>query len=417
MAFSSALDDFSDAIDTTGTVGVNGATSGDIEIPNDSDFFRVDLLAGQHYVINLRGGATLDGYGRLFDPFLTLRDAAGNQLLTNDDGGVGFDSQLSIDVTNSGTFFIEAQGVGADTGRYLVELQAVGAGLAGFAQPILGLATTFSQASGWTSEITYPRLVGDINGDGFADIVGFASNGTFVSFNHGDDAAGTFTNAVNVTTAFSPINGWTNGDTYPRDLGDVNGDGFDDIIGFASNGTFVGLSNGNGTFQNPIQGTTSFGQSNGWTSENTYPRLVGDVNGDGFADIVGFASNGTFVGLSNGNGTFQGPIQGTTSFGQSNGWTSQDTYPRLLGDVNNDGFADIVGFASNGTFVGFSNGNGTFQNPVLATTGFAQPTGWTSENTYPRLLGDATGDGADDIIGFGSNGVFVGETHYQFDIV
>jgi hypothetical protein len=47
-------------------------------------------------------------------------------------------------------------------------------------------------------------------------------------------------------------------------------------------------------------------------------------------------------------------------FGASNeagSWTSQDTYPRLLADVNHDGAADIVGFAASGVYVAYSNGD------------------------------------------------------------
>lgn len=36
----------------------------------------------------------------------------------------------------------------------------------------------------------------------------------------------------------------------------------------------------------------------GWTDNNTYPRVVGDVNGDGFDDLIGFGSTNVFVSLS-----------------------------------------------------------------------------------------------------------------------
>jgi hypothetical protein len=37
--------------------------------------------------------------------------------------------------------------------------------------------------------------------------------------------------------------GWTSQDTYPRHLADLNGDKFDDIVGFGEAGTYVALSN------------------------------------------------------------------------------------------------------------------------------------------------------------------------------
>ena len=36
----------------------------------------------------------------------------------------------------------------------------------------------------------------------------------------------------------------------------------------------------------------------GWISDDRYPRLLADVNGDGKADIVGFADGGVLVSLA-----------------------------------------------------------------------------------------------------------------------
>jgi hypothetical protein len=44
-----------------------------------------------------------------------------------------------------------------------------------------------------------------------------------------------------------------------------------------------------------ILASSSFGTDNGWTSQNTYPRELAEINGDGRADIVAFGSNGVYV--------------------------------------------------------------------------------------------------------------------------
>src|SRR5262245_57297709 len=80
----------------------------------------------------------------------------------------------------------------------------------------------------------------------------------------------------------------------------------------------------------------------GWSS---------DVTGDGMADIVGFSSAGVYVSRATGNGHFGAPTFELAAFGAgagAGGWTSDDLYPRTLGDVNADGRADIVGFGSAG---------------------------------------------------------------------
>jgi hypothetical protein len=130
-----------------------------------------------------------------------------------------------------------------------------------------------------------------------------------------------------------------------------------DIIGFGSDGVFVSLATGGGNFAAPISALSGFGQTTaggGWTNQNTFTRQVADINADGRADIVGFGASGTFYALGQADGTF-GPVTtdasqfGTTT--AAGGWTSQDIYPRLLGDVTGDHRADIIGFGAAGAFV------------------------------------------------------------------
>jgi hypothetical protein len=228
---------------------------------------------------------------------------------------------------------------------------------------------------GWTNNTLYPRVSGDVNGDGRDDIVGFASNKVYVALSNGNGTFGTpIASLPSSTNGFTTnVGGWTDNNNYPRVLGDVNGDNKDDIVGFGASRVFVSLSNGNGTFTTPVAYNVALTKNNGgWTDNNTYPRMLGDVNGDGRDDIVGFGANRVFVSLSNSNGSFGTPIASlpsstngfTTSVG---GWTNNNTYPRMLGDVNGDGRDDIVGFGASRVFVSLSNGNGTFSSPIGST--------------------------------------------------
>jgi VCBS repeat protein len=289
---------------------------------------------------------------------------------------------------------------------------SLAAGGGNFATPNLVLPNFGTNAGGWTSQDQYPRLVADTNGDGLGDVVGFASNGVQVSLGAG---GGYFAAPTTMLSYFgTDAGGWTSQDQYPRTLGDVNGDGKSDIVGFASNGAQVSLATGGGNFSAPSLILPDFGtNAGGWTSQDQYPRLLADINGDGKADIVGFASDGVHVALATGGGNFSDLGLVLPDFGtNAGGWSSQDLYPRAVADVNGDGIADIVGFATDGVHVALATGGGHFAAASLEGANFGTNAGgWSSQTLYPRLVGDISGDHHADIVGFGSPGAAVGLFH------
>ena len=251
------------------------------------------------------------------------------------------------------------------------------------------------QFRNWSSQEERPRLVGDVNGDGQADIVGsHPTKGVFVALSTGSSFA-------KQKLWSKQFRGWNSQNQYPRLLADVDGDGDADVVGFHPNkGVFVCLSNGVDGF---AARTLWSAQFRGWNTQEQFPRMMGDIDGDGDADIVGFHSKkGVFVALSNGVDGF-GPKQlWSTRFKSC---TSQDARPRVLADVDKDGLADIVGFIpENGVYVALSTGS-NYANPVRWSTQFKD---YTSQEERPRMLGDVNKDGDADIVGFNpTKGVYV----------
>ncbi len=407
-------DDYTADTTTTGRLD-SGLAIGDLEAAGDRDWFRVFLYAGHNYVIDQRGQPTAGG--TLTDPLLNLQSPAGTLLASNDDGGFGFESQLAVHVTNSGYYYADAGAFSSNIGTYALQLTDLGIGAAtarfepiGNGPPNLPVFGASSDAGGWSSQNSYPRAAGDVNGDGQADIVGFGGDGVYVSLSLG---GGHFSSPIKVLANFGPnAGGWLSQEVNPRLLGDVTADGRADIVAFASNGVYVSSGNTDGTFAAPTFALAALGSdvgAGGWNSFDRYPRQIADVNGDGRQDVVGFASDGVYVALSNGDGTFQPLTTALLGMFGSNatagGWASQDTYPRLTGDVNGDGRGDIVAFAQDGVYVALGNPDGTFASAILALSGFGNDAGFASQNLTPRLVADINADSRADIVAFGPSGV------------
>jgi FG-GAP-like repeat/WD40-like Beta Propeller Repeat len=280
--------------------------------------------------------------------------------------------------------------------------------LGNFAAPTFELAAFGANAGGWSSDNTYPRELADVNADGRADIIGFSSAGVYESL---ATAGGHFATSTFELAAFGVnAGGWSSDDTYPRELADVSGDSRTDIVGFSTAGVYVSLATGNGDFMPPTFELPAFGVSaGGWSSDNAYPRELADVNGDGRADIVGFSSAGVYESLATAGGHFAAPTFELAAFGtNAGGWSSDDTYPRKLADVTGDGMADIVGFGQAGVYVSLATAGGHFAAPTFELAAFGTNAGgWSSNDTYPRTLADVNADHMADIVGFGADGVFV----------
>ncbi len=118
VAPNAALTETSDAAgDTSTTYGmsVGDTFTGSFSATGDTDWVRVTLTAGESYDF----GLTDTGSASLGSPSVTLYDAAGNVVTTDDDGGPSRASLLSHTATSSGTFYIGVHDAsGAATGGY-----------------------------------------------------------------------------------------------------------------------------------------------------------------------------------------------------------------------------------------------------------------------------------------------------------
>ena len=186
-----------------------------------------------------------------------------------------------------------------------------------------------------------------------------------------------------------------------RFVGDFNGDGRDDFIFYNTADIKFAISNGS-DFDVTTQTTNTFTQAGGWGVNNL--RMLGDIDGDGDDDIVGFANSAIVVGKYNGS-NFSFTSQTTNSFTQAGGWDGDN--PIVLMDANGDGRDDIAGFGNAGLFYAYSDGI-DFEPSFIEIECFGNSHFWANRYSETvRTFGDFNGDGADDILAIGEVGVYL----------
>ncbi|HVK80088.1 MAG TPA: pre-peptidase C-terminal domain-containing protein, partial [Verrucomicrobiae bacterium] len=89
-----------------------------IEIPGDADAYHVQLEAGVRYTIDVRG----HGDSPLGDAFVAVLNEGGERVASDDDGGAGLDARLRFTPQESGSFVLQASGLGGSTGGYQIQI-------------------------------------------------------------------------------------------------------------------------------------------------------------------------------------------------------------------------------------------------------------------------------------------------------
>ncbi|MGQ0571731.1 MAG: FG-GAP repeat domain-containing protein, partial [Armatimonadota bacterium] len=212
--------------------------------------------------------------------------------------------------------------------------------------------------------------LGDVNGDGRADLAVANSNSNNVSMLLGN-GDGSFRAAVNFAAGDFPSS---------VAIGDVSGDGRPDlaVANINSGNVSVLLGNGNGSFQPAV---------NFAADGSPFSVAIGDVNRDGWPDLAVTIFRGNVrVLLGKGDGTFQPAVH--VAAGAAGASVA-------IGDLNRDGRPDLAlahfaftSFGSDGVSVLLGNGDGSFQSAVSFAVG---------DSPRSVAIGDVNRDGRPDL--------------------
>ena len=291
------------------------------------------------------------------------------------------------------------------------------------------------------SRVSVVASLGDINGDGFTDI---SAGYQVLPMNFGSESRGHvslyfgkpsgLSQTPDLTLEEPPVDDMIVEAQFGRSdidadfgaavaaAGDVNGDGYSDFVVVSS---YIGLAHlylggPSGPASQPVLSFSFLGAGfPGGVNFGNIVNAAGDVNGDGYGDVVIGATGKGYLFFGGSNGLVPSTPPSTpfsiALFGS--GISSGQDYVASSGDINGDGFGDLVvaaplsgGIGGDGmpnpTFVGLSyygSPNGLYDNPggFNGQTPYALLVGDVTPREYELSLanaGDTNGDGYDDVV-------------------
>lgn len=249
--------------------------------------------------------------------------------------------------------------------------------------------------------------IGDVNGDGLNDIV-LSTSYYFDTPN--DYKIHVFLQAADGTLQSRVIYDAGNGKSV--DIGDVNGDGLKDVVVSGNVSFGVLYQNTSGT----LDAMTTYAATN-----DILRVRIGDFNNDNLMDVATIAWGSTTDATTQVVDVYLQQAAGTLGSANSYSVVHAGYDDLKVGDLNNDGLTDLVVMSGQGLVDNFGvllqNNTGTMDGAVYYNLG-------TTDLTHGIAIGDVNGDSFQDVVvTYGGNspsaniGIFLQNTSNTLDPV
>jgi hypothetical protein len=277
----------------------------------------------------------------------------------------------------------------------------------GFGPPVAG--PRWADDNGWRASKYYSTIrLADLDDDGRLDVCARAAAGVRCHLVVPDAAAP-------AGIAFGPAiegppltddDGWGNPDNFGTiRMGDVDGDGRADLCARANGGYRCWRFLGDGFAGAAIDGPP-FSDAEGFADVSRWSTIrLEDLDGDGRADACGRMTDGYRCFLARADGTGFGDALVGPAFRDDNGWGDHDNYGSLqIADVDGDGHKDVCARAGARFHCWLWDGAG-WGNRIDGPT-LSDDSGWGHHvyNTAIRVA-DVTGDGRADVCARAAAGI------------
>ena len=296
----------------------------------------------------------------------------------------------------------------------------------------LGSASGLASSPAWTAESDQAgarfgraATAGDVNGDGYSDVIVGA-----MFYHNGETDEGRAFVYLGSSSGLASSPAWTaeSDQSFAHfgvsvsTAGDVNGDGYSDVIVGADQ--YANGQGGEGAAFVYLGSSSGLASSPAWTAESdqggaklSAVATAGDVNGDGYSDVIVGAQyydntqtdqGRAFVYLGSSSGLALSPAW-TADGNQADTWFGYSV--STAGDVNGDGYGDVIVGAF--LYANGQSGEGGAFVYLGSATGLATSPAWTGEGNQGDVAFGVSVSTAGDVNGDGYSDVIVGAHRYD----